>query len=164
MEQVEVEWIRLEVDGQINAADVVNRLQLESFASVAQNVGRSVGFADASGYVGWVPRQAFPDLGPLLFGDQKTGLQGLPVGEISGPVYARDGIFIVRKLSGPEKRPLSGNIRAKVNSELVEEWQAQQLQRGSEEGWLSMKINSKLYAWVAEQVAISAPRNQPERR
>ena len=164
MEQVEVEWIRLGVEGQISARDVMNRLQLEDFASVAQSVGVSAGFADASGYVGWVPRQAFPELGPLLFGDQKTGQQALPVGEIGGPVFARDGTYIVRKLSGPEDRLLSGNIRSKVNFELVDEWQAQQLQRGREEGWVKMKFNSKLYAWVADQVAISAPRNQPERR
>ena len=164
MEQVEVEWIRLEVGGQISAAEVMNRLQIEDFANVAQTVGLPDGFADASGYVGWVPRQTFPDLSPLIFGDQKAGQQALPVGEIGGPVFTRDAIYIVHKLSGPEEMPLSGNVRAKVNVELVDEWQAQQIQRGSEEGWLKMKLNSKLYAWVAEQVAISAPRNQPERR
>ena len=47
---------------------------------------------------------------------------------------------------------------------LVEEWQAEQLLRGSKEGWLKMKVSSKLYSWVAEQVDISAPRNQPEQR
>ena len=164
MEQVEAEWIRLEADGQVTVVDVLNRLQLEDFSSVAQNVGQSAGFADPSGYVGWVPRQAFPELDLLLFGEQTSGQQALPVGDIGGPVFTRDAIYIVRKISGPEKRPLSNNIRAKLNRELLEEWQAQQIKRGSEEGWLKMKFSSKLYAWVADQVDISAPRNQPEPR
>ncbi len=159
IEQVEVEWIRLDREGQISAAAVMERLQIEEFASVAQSVGVPVGFADASGYVGWVPRQAFPKLGPLLFGDQTTGQPGLPVGEIGGPVFTRDAIYILHKLSGTEERPLSGNIRDKVNFELVEEWQAEQIKRGSEAGWLKMKINSKLYSWVLDQVLLSAPRN-----
>ena len=159
IEQVEVEWIRLDREGQISAADVMERLQIEEFASVAQSVGVPVGFADASGYVGWVPRQAFPKLGPLLFGDQTTGQPALLVGEIGGPVFTRDAIYIVHILSGTEERPLSRNIRDKVNSELVEEWQAEQIQRGSEAGWLKMKINSKLYNWVVDQVLLSAPRN-----
>ena len=164
MEQVEVEWIRLEAESRVNVTDILNRLQNEKFANVAQSISVSAGFADASGYVGWVPPQAFPDLSRLLFGDEMTGQPVLPVGQIGGPVYSSDGIYIVRKLSESESMPLSGNIRAKVNTELVEEWQAEQLLRGSQEGWLKMKFTSKLYSWVAEQVKISAPRNQPEQR
>ncbi len=164
MEQVEVEWIRLDPDGRVNPADVISRLQLEDFANVAQSVGVSAGFADPSGYVGWVPREAFPDISPLLFGDEGAGRPALPVGQIGGPVFSPEGTYIVRKLGGPESRSLSRNIRAKVNAERVEQWQDEQLERGRQEGWLKMKFSSKIYAWVAEQVNISAPRNLPEER
>ena len=164
MEQVEVQWIRLEVGGPIAPADVVPRLQVEEFANVAQGIGVSAGYADPSGYVGWVPREAFPEISPLLFGDQDIGQQALPVGQISEPLYTTHGVYIVHVLSGPERMPLSDRIRAKVNTEYLKKWQAEQLQRGINERWLKVKFNDKLYSWVANQVLISAPRNQPEQR
>ena len=164
MEQVEVEWIRQEITGPVTAAEVLERLQSEDFAAVARSVGVSGGFADPSGYVGWVPRQAFPEIGRVLFGDEETGLEALDVGETGRPMFATDAIYIVRKLSEAETRPLSDIMRAKVNFELVQEWEKQQLKRGSDEKWLEMKFNSELYDWVADQVAVSASRNQQGRR
>ena len=164
MEQVEVEWIRLEVDGEISPPEVIKRLENEDFANVAKSVGVSAGFADDSGHVGWVPRQAFRRIGPLLFGDLETGQQPMPVGEIGGPVNTRDGIYIVHKLSGPLRMPLTAIMRDKINREMVVDWQFEQIERGREERWLKIKFNDRLYSWVAEQVVISGPRNQPERR
>ena len=157
-EQVEVEWVRLDPDGPVRAAEVMVRLQNEEFASVARKVGVSQGYADSSGYVGWLPRTAFPEVGRVVFGDPKSAQPALGVGEIGGPIITVDDVYIVRKLSGPEMRPLSDTMRAKVNAQRVIEWQDQQLKQGLEQGWVKMQLNSKLYEWVTDQVLISAPR------
>ncbi len=163
LEQVEVEWIRLEVTGQVTPADVMARLETESFSEVARSVGVSAGFADPSGYVGWVPRQAFPEIGLALFGDPEYAKGPLKVRELDRPIFSRDGTYIVRKLSDPEIRPLSNIMRAKLNAELVESWQKELLSQGSEQGWVKMKFNDRLYKWVADQVGVSAPRNPASR-
>ena len=158
-EQVEVEWIRLEVTGEVNPDDVAARLDTESFAAVAQDVGVFAGFASPAGYVGWVPHKAFPEIGRMLFGDEQTGQEPLEVGAIGRPLFTGDGIYIVHKLSGPETRPLSNVMRAQINAKLVEEWEDEILKQGTKQGWVRMKFNSDLYSWVADQAAISAPRN-----
>ena len=155
-EQVEVEWIRLDQESGINAQAVKERLKNQDFTTVANDVGTPQGFADANGYVGWVPRQTFPELDELLYGDEERGTEPLPVGEISDPVFTVNGIYIIRKLSGPEEQPLTEPMRNKLSLELVVDWQRQQLIRGSEAGWVKVKFDSKWYAWVAEQVRISA--------
>ena len=160
MEQVEVEWIRLEVTGQVTAPDVIARLEIETFAEVAQSVGVSAGYADGSGYVGWVPRQAFKEIGALLFGDEQRGQKPLDVGVTSRPLFTGDGIYIVHKLSGPENRELTDVMRARVNIRRLEDWEQLRLRQGTSEGWATMNFNSDLYKWVADQVAVSAPRNQ----
>jgi hypothetical protein len=157
-EQVEVEWIRVDRESGISAEEVRNRLENQDFTTVANDVGIPQGFADANGYVGWVPRQAFPDLDELLYGDEKKATKPLAVGEISNPKFTVDGIYIIRKLAGPEKRELTDTMRTKLNSELVLEWRKQQQIQGSEAGWIKMKFNSKWYAWVADQVHISERR------
>jgi hypothetical protein len=158
-EQVEVEWVRLDPDGPVRAAEVMVRLQNEEFASVARKVGVSQGYADSSGYVGWLPRTAFPEVGRVVFGDPKSAQPALGVGEIGiRPIITADDVYIVRKLSGPEMRPLSDTMRAKVNAQRVIEWQDQQLKQGLDQGWVKMQLNSRLYEWVTDQVLISAPR------
>ena len=155
-EQVEVEWIRLDQESGISAEEVKDRLELQDFNIVARDVGTPQGFADDNGYVGWVPRQAFPDLDGLLYGDEEEGTEPLAVGEISNTTFTLDGIFIIRKLAGPEERELTAIMRAKLNSELVLEWRRQQQLQGSEAGWMKMNFNSKWYEWVADQVHLSA--------
>lgn len=157
--QVEVEWIRLEVTGQVTAPEVVARLQNETFAAVAQSVGVSAGYADNSGYVGWVPRQGFREIGTLLFGDEKTGQKPLDVGTTSSPLFTPEGIYVVHKISDSEDRQLTDIMRTRVNRRLLEDWEQERLRVGAKEGWVKMKFNSDLYKWVADQVALSAPRS-----
>ena len=163
-EQVEVEWIRLDARGQVKVQEVTERLQYEEFASVAQNVGVPGKYADSLGYVGWLPRQAFPEIGRVVFGDTEAGEAPLDVGEIALPIYIGDHVYIVRKISGPEPQPLSDIMGDKINTQLVDEWQTETRDRGLEEGWLQMQFNSKLYEWVADQVLLTAPRSQPGQR
>ncbi|MAF39387.1 MAG: hypothetical protein CL696_11035 [Chloroflexi bacterium] len=163
-EQVEVEWIRTELTSELDMREVRERLNSEEFAAVADEVGMPAGFAGVGGYVGWVPRGAFPNMDETLFGDEESDVEPLSVGDIADPVFLNEGIYIIHKVSGPETRDLSDNMRNKLNSELLIEWRNNQLRRGSNEGWLKMNFDSTLYAWVADQVAVSAPRNQPEQR
>ena len=163
-EQVEVSWIRLPIDpaeaggSDLQPREVARRLEVEDFTTVAREVSRSAGYADTSGYVGWVPRGAFPDLDPLLFGDSEIGRVALPPGEVSAPEYVEDGIYIVRKLSGPELRELDDRMGIKLTLELTQEWENQALQEGTTNGTVRMNFNSRLYEWVADQVSVTAPR------
>ena len=166
-EQVEVEWIRSEIEGRIDVGAIRARLGSEKtgggeeFVKVAGEVGIPAGFADRTGYVGWVPEGAFPELDGALFGDEERDIPPLEVGEISGPVFTQDGIYIVRLLTGPTDREFSNQMRNKLNIELVTKWQTNEQIRGANEGWLRMNFNSKWYAWVADQVRLSAPRVAP---
>ena len=157
---VEVSWIRLPINPNESGASsllpdqVAQRLEVEQFETVAREVGRSAGYADPSGYVGWVPQGAFPSVDPLLYGDEK----GLKPGEVSSPEYARDGIFIVRMLSGLEVRELGERMKVKLALELAENWKDQALQEGTTNGTIKMHFDSNLYDWVAKQVFVTAPR------
>ena len=128
---------------------------------MARSVGVSSGYADEYGYVGWVPRQAFKEIGALLFGDEKLGQKPLNVGATSSPLFTADGIYIVHKLSGPEILPISNLMRFRLNGRMLEDWEQERLRLGASEGWVQMNFNSDLYQWVADQVALSAPRNSP---
>ena len=158
MEQVEIEWIRLEFDGPVQADEVKARLEAEDFQQVAAEVNASAGFADTDGYVGWVPEGAFPDFDKMLFStDERSAL--LEIGDISDPQFTgEDGIFIIHKLSGLEERELSPLMRYKLTMEMVEGWQETQLTQGSHDGWLEINFDSDRYAWVADQVRLTAPR------
>ena len=164
---VEVEWIRADIDGRSDVAAVRRRLGDEqgvggeNFAKVASEVGTSAGFADQQGYVGWVPKGAFPGLDDALFGDDERDRPPLAIGEISGPLFTQDGVYIARILSGPEDREFTFKMHNKLNGELVTKWQNDEQAKGADEGWLRMNFNSKLYSWVADQVALSAARVAP---
>ncbi len=163
-EQVEVAWIRLDPDSSVDIFQVFDRLRDEEFSSVAQDVGEPAGYADASGYVGWLPRQAFPEISREVFGDQSIGKPPLEMGEITSAVRTLDDTYIVKKLAGPELQPLSDKMRAKVVQQATEDWQDQRLTQGFEQGWAKIRFASKYYNWVSEQVLLSKPRTDPAQR
>lgn len=185
VEQVEVAWMRMEQDGPADPQEVRNRLVREDFGLVAAEVSTPDGFADRDGYVGWVPQGAFPELDDILYGNPDRDREALPEGEISDPYFSPDGVYIIQKISGPEVRPLRGfqhladmdeatfegmsdeerasvrrelTMRNKLAQQRTEEWFEDQISRGSDEDWLTINFNSEVYAWVADQVQLSAPR------
>ena len=166
-EHVEVQWIRLPIEpsqtgiGTLQPEQVSQRLEVESFATVAREVSLSAGYADQDGYVGWVPKGAFPELDPLIFGDPEDGTAALNPGEVSRALYAIDGIYIINKLAGPESREVDERMRLKLASELVEDWKNDALQEGLDADSVKMHFNSTLYAWVGKQVFVTAPRIPP---
>jgi hypothetical protein len=159
-EQVEVEWIRLDPAGQIDPGEVRARLDIEEFNVVASDVNLPAGFSREDGYVGWLPRAAFPELEDAIFGNEDKDVAPLAEVEFSDPVFTSTGIYILHGLSAPEQRELSNIMQFKINTEQVSLWYQNQLVRGGEDGWLRMNFNSDLYQWVAEQVDISSPRDQ----
>jgi parvulin-like peptidyl-prolyl isomerase len=169
-EAVEVELIRLEHGGGVVPQEVRDRLDNEDFNAVAAEVGQPLMFAgqrlaDQQGYVGWVPEGAFPDLDEVLFGNAEEKKEPLAVGEISDPISTQEGVYIVHKLSEPAQHELTDLMRFKLNREMVEKWKNEQLTRGSNEGWLHINFDSDRYAWVADQVRLTAPRvDQPQQQ
>ena len=84
-------------------------------------------------------------------------------GEAGASIFSEDAVYIIEVLSGPKQRELSDLVRAKLTQERVVLWQEEQLQAGTSapDPRVKMHFNSDLYAWVADQVAITAPRLDP---
>ena len=159
-DHVEVHWIKLSTAGDATQPDeVYRRLVEEEFAAVARELSMQGNFADRNGYVGWVPREAFPLLDPILFGDAEAG--PLPIGEISNPQYLPDGSFIVKVTAGPEERQISETMREKLKAQVLDSWLLEQKKIGTEQGWWEVKFNSEIYDWVVAQVRQLIPPPTP---
>ena len=137
------------------------------WARTSASVSREVTGSD--GYIGWVPEGAFPEFDSYLFGETEVADDGtqtrkpatLEPGEISTPIYADETIFIIQAINGPETRQVEAQMLFQMASARVEEWKDDQLARGSEEGWVKINFDSNRYAWVTEQVRLTAPRVTP---
>ena len=158
LQQVEIQWIQIELDSAFLPNDVVQRLENEDFTRVAQELNIPNRYADSGGYVGWVPKGAFPDFDDAIFGNDEEGVDALAPGTFSEPLFTNDGFFIIKVLSGAEERELEALMFLKFTRELVEMWQRDQLTSGTSEGIVRMNFNSRLYEWVTDQVFITAPR------
>ena len=154
--QVEVEWIKIDFENSVIPEEIRDRLYKEDFPSVAAEFFTPMEFGDEKGYVGWVPEGAFPDLDPFLFGSDEQ--EPLALDEISQPVYGGDATYIIHLLSEAKEHELTPRMMLKLTSSMVEKWRNDQLTRGSKEKWLKVNFDSDRYAWVAEQVAVTAPR------
>lgn len=151
-EQVEVQWIRLPPDNEVSLEELLQNLREEPFESVARDVSQSAGYSDASGYVGWIPRVAFPDLERALFGDKEFSMPPIPVGEMSQPIWVADGVYILRILSEPEVRDISEQMKVKLTTELVNQWQQKAISKGLEDDSVKLTFNSSSYDWVLARV------------
>ena len=162
-EQVEVHWIRLPSNPESVSipSEVIKRLEEgEDFAVVADQVSLDTRYADENGYVGWVPRTAFPGLDPYFFGDEEN--EPLAHDQLSDVISVRDGIYILKVVGGPEVREISDLMRERMKDSALETWVQEQQQIGAADGWFQLKFNSGHYAWVAKQVRASAPRTSSD--
>ncbi|MCH8988550.1 MAG: SurA N-terminal domain-containing protein [Chloroflexi bacterium] len=157
-QQVEIQWIQLPLDGDILPNDVAQRLENEEFTRIAQELSSPSQYAGPDGYVGWVPQGAFPDLDDAIFGNGEKGIHSLAAGTFSEPIFTSEGFVIVKVLSGAEERELEDDMFLKLTLEAVESWQRDALQSGTSQGFVRMNFNSRFYAWVTDQVIITAPR------
>ena len=172
-EQVEVQWIMLTAPGAggdlpapgssdpltTNPESIRLRLENEDFTNVAREVSAFSNFADDDGYAGWVPKGAFPLLDPFLYGNNEVG--PLELDEISEPIFTPGRIFILKVTAGPENREVSEIMVDKLKTESLENWLQEQKTIGGKEGWYEVNWNSKIYAWVNEQVRKTAPPPSP---
>ena len=172
-EQVEVQWIKLTAPGAggdltapgtsdpltTSPDSVRERLESEDFTEVAREVSVFSSYSEDDGYVGWVPKGAFPLLDPFLYGNDEA--EPLEINEISEPIFTTDGIFILRVTSGPEYQEISEIMTEKLKTESLENWLQEQKTIGGEEGWYEVNWNSDIYAWVNEQVRKTAPPPSP---
>ena len=157
-QQVEIQWVQIPLGGDILPNDVALRLENEDFTRIAQELNTPNQYSGPGGYVGWVPRGAFPDLDDTIFGNEEEGIDPLAPGTISEPVFTDDGFFFLKVLSGAEERELEVEMFLKLTVESVNLWQRDALQLGSKQGFVRMNFNSRFYEWVTDQVLITAPR------
>ncbi len=155
---VEVQWIQIPVDGEILIGDVAQRLVNEDFTRVAQELNSASQFADPNGYVGWVPKGAFPDLDDYMYGNEEDEIAALKPGLVSEPIFTADAYYLLKVLAAAEDRELNNTMGQKLLQENVTLWQREALVAGTTAGTVRMNFNSRLYDWVADQVFITAPR------
>jgi hypothetical protein len=168
-EQLEVHWIRVQPQGglpilgqprNVSPDEVLRKLETADFDEVAMDVSIPGPYADRGGYVGWVPKGAFPRLDPVLFGDESMG--PMPLNRPSGPVIKDDGTYILKVTGGPEVREVSQVMIDRLKEQALDQWLGQKKIEGSEEGWLEVKFDSKIYDWVVGQMRQSAGPPTPE--
>ena len=155
---VEVQWIQIPMDGEILIDDVAQRLANEDFTRVAQELNSANQFADPNGYVGWVPKGAFPDLDDYLYGNEEDEIAALKPGLVSEPIFTADAHYLLKVLAAAEDRELNNTMGQKLLQENVLLWQREALVAGTTAGTVRMNFNSRLYDWVTNQVFITAPR------
>jgi len=154
---VGVRWIQLPLDGQILVQDVMRRLENEDFIRVAQELFPVNPFANLDGLV-WVPKGAFPEFDDALFGNEEEGIEPTTSGLVPDPIFTSEAYFILNVLSPAEERDLTTIMGNKLLRESVNTWQRETLEAGTEAKTVRMNFNSRLYEWVADQVAVTAPR------
>ena len=155
---VEVQWIQIPMDGEILIGDVAQRLANEDFTRVAQELNSANQFADPNGYVGWVPKGAFPDLDDYLYGNEEDEIAALKPGLVSEPIFTADAYYLLKVLAAAEDRELNNMMGQKLVQENVLLWERKALVAGTTAGTVRMNFNSRLYEWVTTQVFITAPR------
>ena len=159
--QVEVQAIAMGINSDAAPEAVRERLQLgEDFGAVSREITGS------DGYIGWAPEGAFPEFDPYLFGavDDDTGERSPPLlspGQVSPPIYSDETIFLIQVIGELETRELAPPMQFQMAGAQVEQWKDDQLAQGSEEGWVKINFDSDRYAWVTDQVRLTAPRVTP---
>ena len=149
-EQVEVAWIVLPADFE-EVGSVFALLEAgEPFESVAASLNTDLFFTSPTrpGYVGWVPRGAFPQLDKYLFDES------VAQGELLAPVYLRTGVYLIGIISSPAAREID-------NEKMLEQLRAQALRAWMEEEWdrqnVETSFDSEHYRWVVDYVRDTLP-------
>jgi len=60
--------------------------------------------------------------------------------------------------SDSETRKISDKMLQRLNDQALDNWLTEQKAIGGREGWMELKFNSDIYAWVNEQVREALPR------
>ena len=147
--QTEISLIVLDRYSGTPPEELRGRIESEGFESISAELNQS------DGYFGWVPEKAFPEFNDFLY--PADGELPDP-GTVSNPIIHDSGVFIVKVMSYNESKEVEDPVKYKLAMEAVQAWQTTQLQTGSEDGWVKINFNSDKYAWVTDQVKLTAPR------
>ena len=159
-ESVEVFWAFFEIGReQIDFEEKRQRLDRYGYEVVIREESIPPYFNNGQGYVGWVPKGAFPSLDRLLFGDETEGIEPVEHYEISPPMFTQEGAFLAMVVNGPEKREITDAMRIQSEEELVKKWITAEWRMASDEGSLEVNMDSDLYEWIAAQVQESRVRS-----
>ena len=139
---------------------ISERLENEDFEVVAQDYSAAFRFADSNGYVGWIPRGAFPRLDGHLFGDEEN--EPLPIGEISMPWESSGYLHFMKVVDGPEMREVTDQWSERLKDMALQGWLEERFEQGTSGGWVEVKYDSKIYAWAAEQLRQTAQQKRGE--
>lgn len=149
-EQVELAWIVLPADFE-EVGQVLALLRAgEPFESLATSLNTDLFFTNPSrpGYVGWVPRGAFPQLDNHLFNESAAP------GALIGPVYLRTGTYLIGIISAPAVREIE-------NEKMLEQLRGRALQAWIDEEWdrqnVEISFDSQDYEWVVDHVRDNLP-------
>ena len=159
-DSVEAYWLVLPIENP-NVEDIQKQVDLEGFRQVIRSMDLSEQYSDGDGYVGWLPKGAFPGLDAYLFGNEEQNIQPLEHNVVSEPLFTQDAVYIVQVVNGPEKREVNDAMRVRLEEEAVDSWVNDHWNKAADEGLLAINFNSDLYSWVADQVKASRARFTP---
>ena len=158
-DHVEVSWLRtpLRPDASLgepakwqDLRTINERLKEEEFEMVAREYSAVFRFAAPNGYVGWIPKGAFPKFDGHLWGDDE--IMPLNVGEISPPLESGGYVHFVRVDSETQVRELEDVWKERLKDMSLQAWLVDRFAKGTSEGWVEVKYDSKIYAWAADQL------------
>ena len=182
--QVEVQAITMGVNSDADPTAVKERLNLgEDFSSVALEISGSDGYIGwmPEGVVPEFDPYLYGDTGCLAQQESAAddsaaddaGADDAPAddaaavecdgpilspGETSDPIYVNETIVLLNAIGPPETRAVEAQMQFQLAGALVEQWQEDQVAKGSDEGWVKINFNSDRYAWVTDQVRQTRPR------
>ena len=168
-EHLEVYWLRTPVRPDPAMGDparfqdlqlIADRLEEEDFEAVAYEYSPVFDqrYTEPNGYVGWLPRGAFPNLDAQLFGGERFGqeFEALEHGEISDPWESSGFMYFMKVVDGPEVREVEPKWTERLKDIALQTWLEKKFEEGTSEEWVRVKYDSRIYAWAAEQLRQTA--------
>ncbi len=168
-EHLELYWLRTPVRPDPAMGDparfqdlqlIADRLEKEDFEAVASEYSMvfDTRYTESNGYVGWLPRGAFPNLDFQLFGGERFDreIEPLEYGEISDPWESSGYMYFMKVVDGPEVREVEQKWNARLKDIALQTWLEDKFEEGTSEEWVRVKYDSRIYAWAAEQLRQTA--------
>lgn len=126
----------------------------EPIDSIAVDVSIDPNVQRTRGEIGWLPRNAVPELDRLFFGVDADGNRLLPVGTLSEPVTDHEtrlvNIYFVSEYT--EAREVDGGPFEKLKDKALEDFLNAEFRRLD----VHLVLDDKIYAWVNAKVKIAS--------
>ena len=126
----------------------------DSIQNIAVDVSIDPNVQRTGGEIGWLPRNAVPELDRLLFGVDADGNRLLPVGTLSDPVSDREtGLFNIYFVSEyVEAREIDAGPFEKLKDKALEDFLNGEFRSLD----VHLVLDDKIYAWVNAKVKIAS--------